>query len=72
MLRFIYKTNVDTIASILFYFVEVTDLNPYRRDTQQDSYDKSKRLFFTHSFRPALGPTHPPIRMGTGGKAAGA
>jgi hypothetical protein len=26
--------------SILFYFVVVTDLNPYSRDTQQDAYDK--------------------------------
>jgi hypothetical protein len=36
------KTNVDTIVSILFYFVVVTDLNPYSIDTQQDVYDKSK------------------------------
>jgi hypothetical protein len=25
------KTNVDTIVSILFYFVVVTDFNPYRK-----------------------------------------
>jgi hypothetical protein len=24
------KTNIDTIVSILFYFVVVTDFNPYR------------------------------------------
>jgi hypothetical protein len=37
------KTNVDIIVSILFYFVVVTDLNPYSRDTQQNAWDKSKQ-----------------------------
>jgi hypothetical protein len=31
-------------VSILFYFVVVTDLNPYSRDIQQDTYDKSVTL----------------------------
>jgi hypothetical protein len=35
------KIKQDTVVSILFYFVVVTDLNPYSIDTQQDAYDKS-------------------------------
>jgi hypothetical protein len=34
---------LDTIVSILFYFVVVTDLNPYSRDTKQNAYDRSKK-----------------------------
>jgi hypothetical protein len=41
------KTIVDTIVFILFYFVVVTDLNPYNRDTQQDVYDKSNWICTT-------------------------
>jgi hypothetical protein len=38
--------NVDTVVSILFYFVVVTDINPYSRDTQQDTYDKSTNITY--------------------------
>jgi hypothetical protein len=36
------QMNVDKVVSILFYFVVLTDLNPYSRHTQQDAYDKSQ------------------------------